>query len=412
MRLKSNSVTSKWTPTVVLLGITFLTRSAQNVALVTFPLLGAENLHLKSGTIGIAVACSGVIYALASMVLSARARDHFTVIALGVGLGFFGLGYGEFALAESVYGFFAGALFIGLGGGLSFPSLITLAGRIGPGNPEKSVTRYTVSLSLSLLVGPLVESGILAWTHNSLRDAFWIFTPWPVVALVASLLLAKKWISVLRASQADLTSPQNDKPRSASESIERISLRTQLSRPGFLRALWSQLAFDVVFSSIVSFGGLLAVTQDRIAIRTFTLLFAMFYLISLIIRLTLAAKSPITNKNILIRISCGCALVGLVFVVEHNIYLLMIGMMITGVGHGLSYPLSLSLIAEETPGHELSVANAHLTGIVKLADIILPLAIGFTAQSIGYRDAIGLMVVPALVFALAAFKPGKAAMNR
>ena len=361
---------------------------------------------MRPGAIGLTVAGSGVIYSLVSLNLSSRLSGEALIWALVLGLAFFGVGYGLFALAGTDVTYLLAAMAIGAGGGLSFPALMTLAGKIGPGGVERSVTRYTVSLSLSLLIGPLVESAVLALAGSSLRVAFWVFAPWPIVGLLAMAITAPSWRRSLDGEpDSQVAAFQLDGPADDTQDVRVLSYRgtfQQLRDHSFRTVLYSQLAFDVVFTSIVSFGALLGVTQDKIGIKSFTLIISAFYLVSFLIRLSIAVNSPISNKARLMKLSCGSSILGIVLCVLHGSDYLIVGMLVCGIGHGISYPLSLSLIAQDTPTEHLSSANAHLTGIVKITDIILPAGVGFVAQSIGYRGALSFVIIPAVLFSVLA----------
>ncbi|MDA8380376.1 MAG: hypothetical protein M0020_06045 [Actinomycetota bacterium] len=378
-----------WTGAITLLGVTFLTRAAENVAQVSYPLLGHERLHLSPAAIGVTVGASGALYTGAAMLLAARAHGPRVIASLLSGLAAYTAGYVLFALSPDVYVFFAAAIALGLGGGLAVPSLMTLAGRTGPGGPERSVTRFTVALSLSLLVGPLVEAVVLAVSGDSLRSAFWVFSPWPLVAAAAILASSRRWRRELAGDGHGGSGRRHDPP-------------AHVQRAAFRLAAASGLMYEISFAAVVAFGGLAGIAVHHLSVGTVALLFAAFYGVSLLIRSTIAWHAPIENKHLLVRICAAVTMAGMACLVVHGTAFFVVGMLLLGSGHGLSHPVNLALIAEGTAPSGLVVANARFSGTLKIADIIVPAALGAGVHAIGYQAAFLLLEAPILALAIPA----------
>ncbi|MHB8262891.1 MAG: MFS transporter [Acidimicrobiales bacterium] len=435
---------------ICVLATAFMARSSQNIFQVTYPLLGKNDVHLGASAIGMAAAGAMLASALASLWL---ARGHGSAEAGRVaiaGLFTMVIGFVAMDVANDLAIYILAAMVAGAGGGLTLPSLVALAGRSSPGNPGKGIARYTAVLSLSLLIGPLVEGGTLALTNGSLRMALAVFTPWPLIG-IALIVYARR-----RADPfASPSSPRHypDQPEEAGDTAggdtaigaehqstlythdpreemrivgENVpmddspstSLANLTSLQG-LSALWKstkdgtarirlplliQLAYQVPFVSIVAFGGLLAIDVDHASTGQVVLLFAAFYAISSAMRLLIAWKPPGDTRKTIVRASLTATVLGVTMLTAHSMGLLVGGFILLGFAHGTTYPISLTLLAEDTSPQDMVRNNARLATIQSFVGVVLPVVLGLGIGTIGFSATFGLVLIPVVAFGIPAWR--------
>ena len=460
---------------VCVLTTAFMARSSQNIFQVTYPLLGKDDVHLGPTAIGIAAAAGMLASALASLQLAHGQRHVEAGRVAMLGLLTMMVGFVLMASANDLAVYILAAMVAGAGGGFTLPSLVALASRSSPGNPGKGIARYTAALSLSLLVGPLVESGTLALTNGSLRMVLAVFAPWPLAGIIliayarrsagayarsgsgsnsnTSQSLSTHQIeealtepeTVSETPSADTTghtypsnTPENHSlenhsngythdPREEMQIVKETlpmddqpstDLANLTSLQG-LTSLWKsakdgtasirlplliQLAYMVPFVSLVAFGGLLAIDVDHASTGQVVLLFAGFYAISLFMRLLIAWKPPGDTRKQVIRIALVATALGVAMLAAHSIYLLIASFVLLGFAHGITYPISLTLLAEDTSPQNMVRNNARLASIQSFVGVILPAVLGLGISTVGFSGTFALILIPVATFGIPAWR--------
>lgn len=120
---------------------------------------------------------------------------------------------------------------------------------------------YTVALSLSLVLGPLIETAMLS--NVTIPWVFLLFAPLGIVAAILSFLLKF---------------PEDNK-KSIKVSVYR--------NPGFRVAIYNNTAYSIPFAFIVVFAGIYARDGFNVSFAIATGLYSLFYTTSFISRLTL-----------------------------------------------------------------------------------------------------------------------------
>jgi len=167
-----------------LLVVTMLFRGSQNMAQTTMSILGHERLHLDPATIGAVMAGSALCGVAASAVIAPHVPLERRPLAVAAGVGGLAIALCLFATAPGLTQMVVAAGLLGVGGGLTMPLLTTMAGSWGGPGRDRDLALYTMALSLSLAVGPLVEALVLRVSGQSLTTAFLVFTGFPVAAVV------------------------------------------------------------------------------------------------------------------------------------------------------------------------------------------------------------------------------------
>jgi MFS family permease len=76
--------------------------------------------------------------------------------------------------------------------------------------------------------------------------------------------------------------------------------------------------------------------------------------------------------------------------------LYVIGIMILGVPHGLTYPLSISSIGRSFDINKRNKANSYFFAIIMLINIVVPTAAGVLIDYIGFRNVM-IFIVPIII---------------
>lgn len=382
-----------WTVSPLLLAVTALGRSSQNAGQTTYPLLGHSALHMSNGTIGELGAAAGVVGILCATVIVGRSRREHVLGLLAAGQA---LGLAAFvllALPTGRAGLWGAALALGAYGGLAFPSLMTAIGSGPRAERAKALAIFATALSASLLVGPLVEAGVLHALGGSLRATFAALMPFPAVATLLSVLAMRRALPS-DEHRPDDSGPARRRPSTAEvgASLPATPLRRQ---PAFRVAVTMMIAYQVPFGALVTFGALLARHTDGASASGAEIAFGAFFGISLVVRSTLALATPRRSTAALLVASVAITVGGVAVVAgARGFPVLLVGMALLGIPHGATLPLASGVLAERTPGQQLSRANGLLMASTNSVTVIVPPVCGWLADAIGYPHMFLLLEVP------------------
>lgn len=181
----------------ILLLVTILMRSSQNMSQTTFPLVAGDLIHLRPTAVGIVAAAGSAIAVIVMVLLAARIPTNKAGVALVGSLVLMAVSFPLIGEARDTYVLVVGVLLLGVGGGLAFPTLITAVGGTAGENAQRGardrpIALLGVALSVSLAIGPFVETGVLDAFRGNLRDAFLWFTLAPAGAAAILVLVLRK----------------------------------------------------------------------------------------------------------------------------------------------------------------------------------------------------------------------------
>lgn len=407
-----------WAVAPILIGVTVLGRSGQNAAQTTFPLVARNVLGMSSGAIGVAVAASGMAGVLGAVLVVGRSPADRSPVLLAIGQGLGLLAFVLFALPTHQIGLWAGAVALGAGGGLVFPSLMTIIGGGRRDERARALAIYAVALSTSLVVGPLLEAAVLHLLGNSLRATFAALLPLPAAAAALSVVWAVRGRSRHqprpRASRpltdgAPVDPPFMDPPIdgvplapgapgavASSTPTKAVPLRRQ---PAFRLAVATMLTYQAPFVALVGFGGLLGHRVDHLSASGIELAFGVFFAVSLTVRALLAWRGNGSYRHVLLVASTLATVVGVGIVgVAHHPAVFLVGMAVLGFPHGATFPLASGVLAERTASVDLARANGRLMAVTSSVAVAVPFACGWLALAVGYRSMFLLLEVPVIAF--------------
>jgi len=178
---KNNNIILYITIVVV---ITFSTRINNNLILTTIPLISKYYLNFNSVEIGIlgalAVGSAGIMSALINSKLCSENRRKLFIASIIIYLIFLPLFYFSNRYSIWVFVIISGFFF-----GTVMPNIISSTGTIKDKKTrERTVALYTLSLSTSLIAGPLLESYLLLYFN--LYQLFLFFIPFGILAVALS----------------------------------------------------------------------------------------------------------------------------------------------------------------------------------------------------------------------------------
>ncbi len=374
-------------PLLIVLFATGLYRASQNAAQTTLSLIAHDVLHIGPSLIGIAVTIAGLTSAGASLLIAGRLRSHQLKGAILASLLLGALSIGLYYIASNVIIFIAASVTIGISGGLAMPTLATLATTSKNISPARGVAAYTAALSASLAVGPLYETFILKSSHENVRIALMAFMPFPIIGFILILFGIKAAQNVRSTSKA-----------------KGGSLQIRQSIPIRL-AISAQLLYQAPFVAVVAFGALIARYSFGASSSTAQLGFTIFFVLSFASRVILLWKPDILPPTRLLKVSALLTLIGVTMLaLMHGEALLIVSMALLGIPHGVTYPVSLALLAKWTSQDTRTQANAALSSVTSFVGVLLPFILGLLAASFGYRVMVGLVLIPVLVLAVPVFQ--------
>ncbi len=363
------------------------------MALTTLALIIKDDLGYGAGTIGVISALSGIVLVLVTLTISSRLRpaqlEHavsVSLIALAVGLVVIGVSHSLSLTAGAT-------ILLGIAGGLGMPSLagsVQLAARENSSNPQRILAVYTLVLSISLAIGPLLEAGLLDATHQDVRWPFLAFAILPLLAF-AIMTSRRREASALAARRAAAGQPATPSP----PTTVRVKL---LKNPEVVKALLAQLMYAVPFATLTVFGVEVARSIDGATAAQAQLAFTVFFVLSLSCRGLVVWRSPIQSKGLAYAISGLFTIAGLVLIAAgHSFIYFLIGMIVLGIPHGAIFPLALSALSSSLPPDQLSRANSLLLGSSNFIGIVAPLALGIIAAATTYRVMMTTVLAPVLL---------------
>lgn len=380
---------------MTLLAATALFRISQNMALTTVSLLGSEKLGLHSGAIGVVGAVAGLATAAVTFTVSGRVPPRRSAMSAAAGLTILVVALVAFALASSFGMLVIASLLLGVAGGLTMPGLINAVVFISGSRSERAIGLYTITLSLSLALGPVMESLMLSIGDQNVRTPFLLFSFFPAfgVLLIGASL---HWPRKRRPSPAPVTATVLAIP-SLPTSDRRWRRGLLGSREGRV-ALIAQLLYAIPFSGITVFGALVARIGFGVSPAMVQVAFTVFFVLSFAARGAVTVRAPIAHKLPLfwaaaIFTGAGLLLLGL----GHGLVLLLVAMGVLGIPHGLTFPLALAMAADSTDLDGLPRANATLLGSTNLAAVIVPLILGAIVPAVGYRGMVLVLLAPVVV---------------
>ncbi|MHB1447341.1 MAG: MFS transporter [Acidimicrobiales bacterium] len=385
-----------------------LFRAAQNAAQTTEGLLGRQSLHLSPGAIGGYLSLSTAASAAMTILVARRLPRRLVRSGAAGGAVLLGLSLLAFAEASTTVGFAAANLLLGAGGGLALPSLATAAGAPGP-NRSRRLAAYSVVLSASLALGPLIESAVLRAAQGSLRAPFGLFAGLAALAVVVVMVghsratpSSRRLLPGVLSARGRSGGPGLDPSpgdevaaRGASTDGRPLRLGRLLALPGWSLAASIQILYVLPFLAFTGFGGLLARGEYHETAVDVQWGFTVFFASSMAARLSLVLRPADAREGLVIALCAPLTAVGVLLLAGgrgQGVFLT--GAAVLGLAHGLTFPLALSLVARSVDHDQLPGANAVMLSLSNGVAVVGPSLLGALATTAGYRMMMLSLLVP------------------
>ncbi len=358
---------------ILLMTLTFSVRANNNLILTTIPLISKYYLNFNSIEIGllaaVAVGSTGLMSALINSRLCPRKRRKLFISSIIIYSIFEPLFY--FSNRYSIWilvllsGFFFGSV---------MPNIISSAGTIKDKKTrERTLTLYTLSLSASLVIGPLIESYILLYFN--LYQLFLFFIPFGILAVALSF---------------KIRFPEENKNKTK----KKINV---FSNNGFKLSVFNNISYDIPFALILTFGGIFARTEFNAPYSFVELLLAGFFGLSFLSRFFLSYR-PTKKLYKTTTVAISITIVGLIMIYfSSSLIIYFIIICFLGIPHGLTFPTSLTALSRSFKEDEISVANTYFYALMMFLAVVVPSVSGLMVYSIGLRYTFLLFAVPVII---------------
>lgn len=356
---------------IILVLMTVSARSVNNMVTTTVPLLGKYVLSLPDSIVGL---LSTVMFAFTFLStsylnpqLNAQLRRKIFIasnVIIAISLILFS--YSNI-LTIWILSALAGLVF-----GFVMPNLITAASLAkDKRSAERLLALYSTSLSLSLIIGPALESYLL--TMFNYRQIFLWFLPLAIIGAIISTNI--KFPDVKRETSG-------------------ISV---LKNKGFIASILSITTYNVPFAAFTTFLAILA--KERFDLSNFVAysVFLPFYIVSFLTRLSMTIK-PFIDLRMPLLISILITIIGLIGILyapSYEMFLVVIALL--GIPHGSVFPMSTIMISRATKVEERNAVNSYFLAYNNILFLLVPAVVGFLAIFIGLTLSITILVVPVII---------------
>ncbi|WP_291494000.1 MFS transporter [Desulfurella sp.] len=358
---------------LIIISMTFALRASNNMLFTMVPLLGKYYLNFTTWQIGILSSLFGVFPFLVSAFLNAKlkssSRKKFFVFSAFLYFASFIMFYYSNSVniwfLVSIAGFSLGAL---------MPNIITAAGLCEDRlKRERIIAIYTITLSTSLIIGPIIESFLLKFVN--LRESFLIFAIFPFIAFLMSFFIQF--------------------PDESKAEAEKVMV---IKNPYFLAAIISILIYNIPFATLIAFGGIYAKDVFGLDISTINLYFSLFFTSSFLGRLYLVIKPPEKIFHDMI-FSGILTIVGIfLMIISNSPFIFAVSLFILGFPHGFTFVLSLISLSRGFDVSQRNIANSYFFSTVNIIGTLTPLIFGYILNFINIKMLFYLLLPFAIVF--------------
>ncbi len=267
--------------------------------------------------------------------------------------------------------------------GIIMPNVATSSSIIGKDQVtrERVIALYTFALSLSLTIGPVVESIILR--YFTLRDAFLFFSVFSLIMVILS--------------------PKLPFPAEKPGGV-RFNLSSIWGKASFRVAVYNNAMYSLPFAMLTAFGGIYAIEYFHASNSLVYLLFASFFTTSFATRLYISMRPIKDIKYASLSMSILTIVGMIIMTISPNIYVYAISLAILGIPHGLTYPLSLIVISRDSKDEERNLMNSVFSSIMTIIGILSPIALGISAELLGLRYMTIIVEISVLLFTWLLYK--------
>jgi DHA1 family multidrug resistance protein-like MFS transporter len=248
---------------------------------------------------------------------------------------------------------------------------------------ERNVILFTVALSASLILSPILQAGILKASENDLAISMAVFSPLIGVPLIFFARLRQ---------DADLSMKSN---------FDLSFLRNRSYALGVL----SNEIFSIPFTLLLTFGGIFSKNELGVSYSIIESMFTLFFSISLMSRLFLT-RIKIPKHYLIFSVTVATG-IGLFSVYRSSSLLeLAFSFILLGYSHGVYYPTASNYIADATLRQKFAGANSLSTIIDQVVTSASLPIMGAISGFFGLRLVFLVFEIPVLTLSGIFFQVG------
>lgn len=339
--------------------ITFSIRASNNMLTTSVPLLVRYYFGFSETGVGLIAALLSLTTFLTTAFFNARISVNKRRIAFIASnfvymLVFFGI------WLSNLYSIWLLAAIMGVLLGFIMPNIITSAGLFKDTKTrDRVLSIYTVVLSFSLIIGPLIEAELLKFI--SIREAFLVFALFGLISFILSPFM-----------------------KFPAEKKSKVKIKV-FSNYGFRSAVFNIMAYNIPFAVLIAFAGIYEKDTFNISFSFVTLVFSLFFLTSFLSRIYLSVKAP-NNIRFMMNFTIVLTLTGIILMVfSRNITVFVLSFLILGVPHGFAYPISIVTLGRSFKAGFRNAANSYFFAIMMAVGVVLPTLSGLSIDHVGFK---------------------------
>jgi len=347
-------------------------RAVNNMIVTTVPLFGKYILGFSNGEIGILTSLSFIFTFISTSIINPRLRSNVRKLSF-ISASFLII----LLLILFFYSNFITIWFFSVLGGFSYglitPNIITSASLIDERKlAERILAIYSLSLSLSLILGPSLETFLLDYFNY--RYIFILFIPIAFPLFIISFKL-----------------------KFPNEKREKFSFK-EINKKALFASVLNVTIYNIPFSIITVFAAIYSIDVYHVSSTLAYSIYIPFFTISFLTRLFMAIR-PFRDLRTPITISAILTASGVMLLAYPlNFFAVIIAMALLGIPHGAIFPMSTIIISRGTDVSERNAVNSYFVAFGNIIVIIVPPIFGFLVQYLGYRILIASLVLPVLLF--------------
>jgi MFS family permease len=399
------------------------------------PLFVKYVLHTSLVYVGIATAVYAASTLLVRYIVSIRVKPSHITKFIITGMILFSIAMLGYFFSNSLIEFLLFVVISGFATAIIMPFLLSLVNFVSDKKDiEKNLTIYSLMLSLALVIGPLL--GTLMLSFFSIRYIYLLLFVFAVAGLFFAMKINKtaknKIIEKLRQDDnivdsisdlqhsddntfinknsggVDSIEPENkisDNSNNQYNNYNNIKIKQKKDRlifrlfknKKFLEVVFYNTVFSICFASIVAFGGVYARNNFQAPYFLITLLFAIFFISSLITRLVLlffTKKGKIKQKMNIMNISILLSSLSFAaMVLSNNIIFYALALVLLGIPHALIFPIGTMRISEVVEVKQIVAANTIYQSNFDIGGIIGPLFLSYIGEAYSIKLIFFLLAV-------------------
>ena len=398
------------------------------------PLFVKYVLHTNLVYVGIATAVYAASTLLVRYAVSIRVKPAHITKFIITGMILFSIAVLGYFFSNSLIEFLFFVVISGFATAIIMPFLLSLVNFVSDKKDiEKNLTIYSLMLSIALVIGPLL--GTLMLSVFSIRYIYLLLFVFAVAGLFFAMKInktAKNKIkeklaqadsiddgigynkvfinnngngSGIDAAAASLIAAEKKIKNNSNNKDNNIKIKQKKDRlifrlfknKKFLEVVFYNTVFSISFASIVAFGGVYARNNFKAPYFLITLLFAIFFISSLVTRLVLlffTKKVKIKQKMNIMNVSILLSSLSFIaMVLSNNIIFYALALVLLGIPHALIFPIGTMRISEVVEVKQIVAANTIYQSNFDIGGIIGPLFLSYIGEAYSIKFIFFLLAI-------------------